>query len=160
METHLYILKTIIENSVTLEEHIENNPTPPEGYWGHIYLTYCEPEDKYYLGKKQYYNTITKKLGKKEIAALPKTRGRQKLTKQVITESDWKTYYGSHPIVKKWVTNYKPEEITRSIVKLCKNKKELTYFENKYLYSLGVIEPGSKFINDNISGTIFTKDFL
>ena len=87
METHLYILKNITENSVTLEEHIENNPTPPEGYWGHIYLTYCEPEDKYYLGKKQYYNTITKKLGKKEIAALPKTRGRQKLTKQIVPVS-------------------------------------------------------------------------
>lgn len=149
----------MLENLISFEEFQEDSfdKTP---YFGYVYLTYCEPEDKFYLGKKVLNFSKTVKLGKKEIANLPKTRGRQKLTKQIIKESDWRTYYGSHLIVKNWVKKYKPEQLIRSIVKLCKSKKELTYFENKYLYSLGVIEPGSKFVNDNISGTMFTKDFL
>lgn len=148
----------MIDNLMSFDELLDENLDKSQ-YYGFIYITFCNPEDKMYIGKKVFKFTRNVKLGKKELALLPKTRGRQKLTISKTIESDWKTYYGSHPIVKGWVKKYKPEDLSRGILKLCKTKKELTYFENKYLYSLGVIEPGSKFVNDNISGTMFTKDF-
>jgi hypothetical protein len=48
----------------------------------------------------------------------------------------------------------------RYLLKICFNSKMLTYYENKYLYSLEVLEHPNIFMNDNISGTIFTKDLI
>ena len=38
------------------------------------------------------------------------------------------------------------------------SKKELTYLENKALFSLGVLERDD-YLNDNIEGRYFKKDF-
>ena len=100
------------------------------------------------------------KLGKKEIAALPIVRGRYKTTKQVVKESDWKTYYGSHSEVKNILKVEGESIFSRNILHICYSKKQLTYYENKYLFSLGVLENPEKYYNDNIEGRYFSKDLL
>ena len=44
-------------------------------------------------------------------------------------------------------------------LKLASNKKLLTYYESKYQMIYHVIEKPDEFINDNILGKFFTKDF-
>ena len=56
--------------------------------------------------------------------------------------------------------NYPKDKFVRVILKLCKSKKELTYYENKYLFQYGVLEDSTKWINDNIQGRFFTKDLM
>jgi len=53
----------------------------------------------------------------------------------------------------------KQDDFIRKIIYLAPNKKLLTYYECKYLFQLGVLENPDEWINDNILGKFFTKDF-
>mgnify|MGYP003624994119 CR=1 FL=1 len=133
----------------------------PAETFGFVYKT-THKSGKSYIGKKVLYFNRKVKLGKRELLALPLTRGRRATTKQVVKESDWKVYYGSHIEVKNIIIEEGESVFTREILHICSNKKSLSYWENKYLFSLGVIEKdeGEKYYNDNISGTFFSKDLL
>ena len=52
----------------------------------------------------------------------------------------------------------KKDEFDRNILKMCPNKKSLTYFEIKYQMIYQVLEKPDKFFNDNILGKFFTRD--
>lgn len=130
----------------------------PEGTFGFIYEITHIPTGKKYLGKKQVISVRKKPLGKKELAVL--TDKRAKKYKIVETESDWKTYYGSHPEIKQMIKEGKQSEFKREILIFTRDKKTHTYYENKYLFMKGVIEPDSNYFNDNIEGRYFKKDFL
>lgn len=130
----------------------------PENTFGFIYeVTHIESGKKY-LGRKQLLSVQKKALGKKELALIIDKRSSKKKT--VIKETDWKTYYGSHPEIKQMIKDGKALEFTREILIFVSTKKQLTYYEDKYLYMNGVIEPGSIYYNDNVSGRFFKKDFL
>lgn len=143
-----------------IEKYLEDPNFNINDYFGYIYITHNTRDDNFYLGRKVFFFNQKKKLGKKEllIEKAKGKRGRTPTHKRVIKESDWRTYYGSHNDIKKWAKEI-PECLDRYVVRLCTNKKELTYYENKYLFKFGVIEPNSPFINDNIEGRYFTKDF-
>ena len=98
----------------------------PENTFGFIYITTHTPTGKRYLGKKSLYHTTNQKLGKKELAEQPVTRGRAKTTKQVVKESDWKTYYGSEEFIKQSIKYKQHNEFTREIIHFVPNKKLLT----------------------------------
>jgi hypothetical protein len=134
------------------------NDFKPETF-GFIYITTHIPTGKKYLGKKSLHHNIKKKLGKKELAEQPITRGRTATTKQIIKESDWKTYYGSEEFIKQQIKLGKKEEFTREIIQLVNNKKLLTYFECKHLFNLDVLE-SDNWLNSNILGKFFKKDFI
>tara|TARA_R110000868_G_scaffold119343_7_gene316168 strand:- start:1723 stop:2172 length:450 start_codon:yes stop_codon:yes gene_type:complete len=129
----------------------------PEGSFGFIYEVTHLPSGKKYLGRKQLISVTKKVLGKKELALITDKRASKKKT--VIKETDWKTYHGSHPEIKQLIKEKKQSEFTREILIFVPTKKQLTYYEDKYLYTKGVIEPGSIYFNDNISGRFFKKDF-
>ena len=129
----------------------------PENTFGFIYEVTHIPSGKKYLGRKQLISVTKKALGKKELALITDKRASKKKT--VIKETDWKTYYGSHPEIKQQIKDKKHLEFTREILMFVPTKKQLTYYEDKYLYMKGVIEPGSIYYNDNISGRFFKKDF-
>jgi hypothetical protein len=131
----------------------------PEGSFGFIYITIHLPSGKSYLGKKSLYHTSNKKLGKKELAEQPITRGRAKTTKQITKESDWKTYYGSAKPILELLKMGKHDDFDRKILHIVDNKKLLTYYECKYLFIHGVLENSEDWINDNIQGRFFRKDF-
>jgi hypothetical protein len=125
--------------------------------FGFIYEVTHTPTGRKYLGKKQLLSVQKKALGKKELALI--TDGRASKKKTVVKESDWKTYYGSHNEIKQLIKDKKYLEFTREILIFTPNKKLHTYYENKFLFSKGVIEPDSNYINDNIEGRYFRKDF-
>jgi len=129
----------------------------PEGTFGFIYITTHIPTGKRYLGKKSLYHSTNQKLGKKELAEQPVTRGRAKTTKLVIKESDWKTYYGSADSIKLAIKNKQHDEFTREIIHLVPNKKLLTYYETKYQFIYEVLE-SSDWLNTNILGKFYSKD--
>ena len=125
----------------------------PKDTFGFIYQTTHTPTGKKYIGKKSLMYNLKKKLGKKE-KLLWEGKGRPPVYKRVLKESDWKTYYGSHSFIKE----ANKEDLTREILEIAYHKKELTYLECKYQFTLGVLESRS-YLNDNILGKFFDKDF-
>jgi hypothetical protein len=149
-----------IQSVLTVEDLIDDESFDPTQYEGYIYMTTNLETNRHYIGKKNFFYKNNVKLGKKEKAALPVTRGRTKQTKLVVNPSDWKTYYGSAQEIKEDLKKYPKDKFVRVILKLCKTKKELTYYECKYLFQYGVLEDSTKWINDNIQGRFFTKDLI
>ena len=125
----------------------------PKGAFGFIYQTTHLPTNKKYIGKKSLMYNLKKKLGKKE-KLLWEGKGRPPVYKRVLKESDWKNYYGSHSFIKE----ANEEDLKREILEIAYHKKELTYLECKYQFTLGVLESRS-YLNDNILGKFFDKDF-
>ena len=125
----------------------------PNNAFGFVYQTTHLPTNKKYIGKKSLMYNLKKKLGKKE-KLLWEGKGRPPVYKRVLKESDWKTYYGSHSFIK----DANEEDLTREILEIAYHKKELTYLECKYQFTLGVLESRS-YLNDNILGKFFDKDF-
>jgi len=130
----------------------------PENTYGYVYQTTHLPTGKKYIGKKTLIYSQKKKLGKKELA-LYEGKGRPPKFKIVQKESDWKTYYGSHEFIKTSIKEGKQDEFQREILQLAFSKKELTYLENKWLFSQAVLE-SEEYLNDNIEGRYFKKDFF
>ena len=139
----------------------------PEGTYGFIYEVIYKPTDVRYIGKKVLYFERNKRLGKKALAALREERskqglrGRVPIKQKVVTESDWKDYFGSQ---KEIVTLSKEdnagENWEKRILEFVPNKKLLTYYETKHLFKNDVLENQySAHINDNILGKFFRKDF-
>ena len=125
--------------------------------FGFIYEVTHLPTGRKYLGKKQLISIQNKPLGKKELALLTDKRASKK--KKVVKESDWKTYYGSNPEIKQLIKEGKQLEFKKEILMFVSTKKLLTYYENKFLFINEVIEPHTNYINDNIEGRYFKKDF-
>jgi hypothetical protein len=142
--------------STTKVEDLINDPNfNINEYVGYIYVTSHIPTGRQYIGKKIFFHTTNKKLGKKELLEIPITRGKRPTKKQVVKESDWKTYYGSSTEIK----SLPKEEMLRHILKLCKTSKQLTYWETKYLFQYNVLED-DRYINDNILGKFYRKDLI
>ena len=142
--------------STTKVEDLINDPNfNINEYVGYIYVTSHMPTGRQYIGKKNFFHTTNKKLGKKELLEIPITRGKRPTKKQVVKESDWKTYYGSSTEIK----SLPKEEMLRHVLKLCKTSKQLTYWETKYLFQYNVLED-DRYINDNILGKFYRKDLI
>jgi len=129
----------------------------PKGTVGFIYEVHHKPTGIRYIGKKQIYSTRKRKFGKKEISKI--TDKRKKLYEMVTKESDWKTYYGSQKEIKELVKSNSSEDFERTILCFVSSKKLLTYFETKELFKREVLESSGKYLNDNILGKFYTKDF-
>lgn len=128
---------------------IESIEDMPEGTFGFIYEVTHIPTGKKYIGKKQLMMNRT----------LPPLKG-QKRKRKVVKEGDWKTYYGSQSEIKQLVKEGSSLDFSKKIITFVPSKKLLTYYELKILFAKGVIEPESDYLNDNISGRFFRKDFL
>ena len=140
----------------------------PEDTYGFIYEVHHKPTGQKYIGKKVLFFERNKRLGKRALEALREERkakgigGRVPLKQKVRTESDWKDYYGSHPTIIKYVKESTDlrEDFERKILDLVPNKKLLTYYECKHLFINDVLETYSHmYINDNILGKFYRKDF-
>jgi hypothetical protein len=143
----------VIGPATEVEDMINDPSFDFTEYYGYIYMTVHTKTGRTYIGKKAFQHTTNKKLGKKELAEIPVTRGKRPTKKQVIKESDWKTYYGSANEIKL----LSKDEMKRYVIMLCKTKKQLTYCETKYLFQYNVLED-DRFINDNILGKFYRKD--
>ena len=120
-----------------------------EDYFGFVYIITNLETNKKYIGKKFFHHT----------KKLPPLKG-MKRKRTVVKESDWKTYYGSSNILKEELKQHGKDKFKREIIKLCTNKKELTYWETKLQFAYGVLEKPDEYYNDNILGKFFTRDLV
>ena len=131
----------------------------PADTYGFIYQVTHVPSGFSYIGKKVLHHNVKKKLTKKQLAE-QSGRGRKSTTEVIQKESDWKTYYGSAKPILELLKQGRQDEFERVILKLVPNKKLLTYYECKYLFTMGVLEDPEKWYNDNVLGKFFRKDFV
>ena len=150
-------------NWIYNNENINDISQLPENTYGFVYRITHKPTNKSYIGKKVLYYERNKKLGKKELEILKEERkgvpGRLPTKKKIITESNWKIYWGSNKELKELLKTESKENFEKNILKFVPTKKLLTYYENKYLFVYEVLEKPEEFFNDNIQGRFFTKDF-
>lgn len=130
----------------------------PADTFGFIYQITNNKTNRKYIGKKVIYFQRNKKLTQKELAEHT-GKGRKPTTKKVVTESDWKDYFGSNKEFIETVKALGKAEFSREILEFVPNRKLLTYYECKYIFKFGAIEPSSLYYNDNILGKFFRKDF-
>jgi len=123
----------------------------PEGTIGFIYKITNGETNEYYIGKKNVLSVTKRKFGKKEIAQL--TDKRIKHWEYVTKESDWKNYRSSNSVVKMW----EGDRIKLEILRFCKSKKSLTYYELQEQFAHDVLGD-SNALNDNLLGKFFRKD--
>lgn len=88
-----------------------------DNHVGFVYLIEELDSNKKYIGKKLFYQTRSKKI-----------KGRIN-KKRIITESDWKSYFGSNDELNNKVQNNSLDNYKRTILYLCETKSELSYYE-------------------------------
>jgi hypothetical protein len=130
----------------------------PPSTFGFTYRITHIPSGKAYIGKKVLKFTRKAKLTKKDLALYEGTKGRKPSFKQVVKESDWKSYWGSNKHLLELLKSEPKENFKREILTLAPSKKLLTYEETKTLFIYQVLEKPDEFFNDNILGKFFTKD--
>lgn len=124
-------------------------------YYGFIYCITSDITGQKYIGKKNLHSykvVFSQKLNEKT--------GRMNKAKEVlVSESDWKKYFGSSLEIKQLVSEQGKQNFTREILRFVKTKKLLTYYELQEQCIRNVLEPGSVYLNTNILGKFFTSDW-
>lgn len=102
-----------------------------------------------YIGKKNFYANIKKKLGKKALAAVTDKR-LKKYTREI--KADFMNYYSSNKILKD--AHKKGVVIKREMLLICYSSTELTYQETKHQFLYEVLEK-EEYLNGNILGRFY-----
>ena len=121
----------------------EFNETPEE-FQGFVYIITDINTGRKYIGKKNFWKP----------KILPKTKKRKRRVR-TRTESDWRSYFGSSEEVKILVEE-RSEDFKREIIRLCKSKGEMTYFEMKEQFDRDVLFR-EDYYNEFIGGKIHSK---
>ena len=106
----------------------EQFDTTPEDYQGFVYLITELDTEKKYIGKKNFWKPKT--------LPITKTRKRRVRTR---TESDWRSYFSSSSEVQQLVESKGEKNYKREILKLCKTKGEMSYYEAKLQFEHDVL---------------------
>ena len=123
----------------------------PEGSVGFIYhMSVILNGNTYaYIGKKNFFSNVKKKLGKKALALVTDKR-LKKYTKDL--KPSFMTYYSSNQQLKE---AYKAGVmIKREILMICYSATELTYQEVKHQFKYEVLEK-ENYLNANILGRFY-----
>jgi hypothetical protein len=123
----------------------------PEGAEGFVYEMQAIINGKLvrYIGKKNFYSTTKKRMGKRAVAQLQDKRTKKYTIQKKLSYID---YYSSNAELK--AAHKAGIEIRRYIIKICFSKTELTYYETKYQFVRGVLE-SDEFLNGNILGRFY-----
>lgn len=103
---------------------------PDEKYVGFVYLITNTETGKMYIGKK---NLNTFKYSVKTVVVKSGAKKGQKVKKKtkIVIPSDWKDYYGSSDSLKADVEKQGKSKFSRTILRLCTAKAEMSYYEIK-----------------------------
>ena len=100
----------------------------PEDAFGFIYEITSLVDGRKYIGKKQ----MTRRIKRQPL----KGKKRKRICN---VESDWKKYTGSCEQLNEDIITYSTDEFLFEILKFCKNKYELNYFEAKLQFEREVL---------------------
>ena len=128
-----------------------NESSIPEGSVGFIYLMTAIIDDKSvaYIGKKNFFSNVKKKLGKKALALVTDKRLKKYTREQ---KPNFMNYYSSNQQLKE---AYKAGVmIKREILMICYSATELTYQEVKHQFKYEVLER-EEYLNANILGRFY-----
>lgn len=117
----------------------------PEEYQGFVYLIIELDTGKKYIGKKNFWKPKT----------LPITKTRKRRVKTRV-ESDWRTYYGSSVTVQNLIEEKGNNNFSKEILRLCKTKGEMSYFEAKEQFDRNVLF-SEEYYNEFIGCKIHAK---
>jgi len=118
----------------------------PEDVVGFVYLITCITTGKMYVGKKlakfakTTYKVVKLKNG---------TKKRKKIRSKI--NSDWQDYFGSSDELNKDVILLGQDSFKREILRYCKSKSEMSYYEAKYQFDNDVLLNEDKWYNGWIS---------
>lgn len=123
----------------------------PEGGVGFIYMmtAIIDGRSVTYIGKKNFFANIKKKMGKKALAMSTNKR-LKKYTREL--KPDFMRYYSSNKVLKD--AHKAGVQIKREILMICYSATELTYQEVKYQFKYEVLER-EEFLNGNILGRFY-----
>jgi len=136
-------------------QEIESLSQFPEGCVGFVYMITNTTNGKIYVGKKTLFNTLTKKLTKKEAENWDKP-GRIPKKKKERKESNWSDYNGSNKNLQEDIKLIGLQHFHREILEFCFNKKQCTYYEEYWQHRLRVLHIDS--YNDTIAGRYYRRD--
>ena len=100
----------------------------PKDYQGFVYCITELDTDKKYIGKKNFWRPKT----------LPKNSKRARRVRTKV-ESDWREYYGSNQTLQLLVEQRGESNYKRTILRLCKTKGEMSYYEAKLQFEFDVL---------------------
>jgi len=100
----------------------------PDDYQGFVYEITELANNKKYIGKKNFWKP----------KILPKNSKRKRRIRTRV-ESDWRTYFGSSGFLTERVEEYGETAFKRVILKLCKTKGEMSYYEAKLQFEKDVL---------------------
>ena len=106
----------------------EQYESTPEEYQGFVYEITELDTGKKYIGKKNFWKP----------KILPKTKSRKRKTRTRV-ESNWRSYFGSNQYVQELVERKGSKGFSREILKLCKTKGEMSYYEAKLQFENDVL---------------------
>jgi hypothetical protein len=109
-----------------------------EGYVAFVYLITNLQNGKRYIGKKLLTKTRTKKI-----------KGKVR-RKKIVTESDWKTYYGSNDSLNSDRQVIGDVSFKRDILAFCKSRGTANYLEAKLQFQYEVLENPNDWYNEQI----------
>ena len=122
------------------EEWLYNNEIfnpanyPIDDYAGFIYCITNLIDGRKYIGKKTLWST---KRVERVVTLKNGTKKKKKITKK--SESDWKSYWSSSNELQGDVESLGKENFQREILRFCKTKAEMSYYETKYQLELDVL---------------------
>jgi hypothetical protein len=118
----------------------------PEDAVGFVYLITCITTGKMYVGKKlAKFSKTTYKVVKLKNG----TKKRKKIRSKI--NSDWQDYFGSSDELNKDVILLGQDSFKREILRYCKSKSEMSYYEAKYQFDNDVLLNEDKWYNGWIS---------
>lgn len=109
----------------------------PGDNYGFVYIITNKIDNRQYIGKKFFWSIRRKQV--------------KKVRKRITVESDWKTYWSSSDELQADVQRLGPENFTREIIHLCKNKGTANYLEAKEQFTRSVLENKDLWYNSWIS---------
>ena len=117
----------------------------PEEYQGFVYEIRELSTNKKYIGKKNFWRPKT----------LPKNSRRSRRIKTKV-ESNWREYYGSNVELQRLVEESGASGFERIILRLCKTKGEMSYYEAKLQFEKDVLL-SDEYYNEFIGCKIHSK---
>ena len=75
--------------------------------------------------------------------------------KSLNSGTDWRYYYGSNNDLKQDLKKYDKNIFFREVLRECKSKRELTYFEVYNQFKYDVLNPKTNTYNQNILGKFY-----